>query len=54
MGMVLAAMGYLACANAQKEYLALRHLAENEVAGQYRGFLKVAQKVLAELRSYVK
>lgn len=37
-----------------QEYLALRHTAESEVAGQYRGFLKAAQKVLAELRSQVK
>ena len=37
-----------------QEYLALRHRAEGEVASQYRGFLKGAQKVLAELRSEVK
>jgi hypothetical protein len=37
-----------------QEYLALRHTAEGEVASQYRGFLKVAQRVLAALRSQVK
>ena len=37
-----------------QEYLALRHAAEGEVAGQYREFLELSQKVLAELRGQVK
>jgi hypothetical protein len=37
-----------------QEYLALRHTAEREVASQYRGFLEVAQEVLADLRAQVK
>jgi hypothetical protein len=37
-----------------QEYLALRHTAESAVASQYRGFLGVAETVLAELRSQVK
>lgn len=37
-----------------QEYLALRHLAEREVASQYRGFLELSQKVLDELRGQLK
>ena len=37
-----------------QEHLALRHLAERDVANQYRGFLALAQKVLDELRHQLK
>lgn len=37
-----------------QEYLALRHIAEGEVAGQYRGFLVLAEQVLADLRGQLR